>query len=113
MTVPPRFDCVLGAANQAVLDKYEKLKDKDSQLVDRFLNNRAKDEKGQRLGSTTTVNWTFTSSGVILTIWAPIWRTILVVYRRTCAGFLITTLYYKFGGILGRDPADVFVKPRR
>lgn len=50
MTVLRRFDCVLGATKKAVLAEYEKHKHKDSQLVDRVLNSRAKDEDGKPLG---------------------------------------------------------------
>ncbi len=50
LTVLRRFDCVLEPSKKAVLKEYEKHKGKDSQLVDRVLNNRAKDEKGNPLG---------------------------------------------------------------
>jgi len=50
MTVLRRFDCVLGASKKAVLAEYEKHKHKDSQLVDRVLNSRAKGEDGKPLG---------------------------------------------------------------
>ena len=50
LTVLRRFDCVLELSKKAVLEEYEKHKKKDSQLVDRVLNNRAKDEKGNPLG---------------------------------------------------------------
>ena len=50
LTVLRRFDCVLEPTKKAVLKEYEKHKKKDSQLVDRVLNNRAKDEKGNSLG---------------------------------------------------------------
>jgi type I restriction enzyme M protein len=50
MTVLRRFDCVLGLTKKAVLAEYEKHKHKDSQLVDRVLNSRAKGENGKPLG---------------------------------------------------------------
>ena len=50
MTVLRRFDCVLGATKKTVLAKYKKLKRKDSQLVDRVLNSKAKDDDKKPLG---------------------------------------------------------------
>lgn len=50
MTVLRRFDCVLDATKKTVLAEYEKHKHKDSQLVDRVLNIRAKGEDGKPLG---------------------------------------------------------------
>ncbi len=50
LTVLRRFDAVLASTKEAVLKRYETLKDKDPQLVDRVLNELAKDEDGQSLG---------------------------------------------------------------
>lgn len=50
LTVLRRFDCVLEATKKAVLSEYEKLKHKDSQLVERVLNSRAKGDDGKPLG---------------------------------------------------------------
>ncbi len=50
LTVLRRFDCVLEATKKAVLSEHEKLKHKDSQLVDRVLNSRAKSDDGKPLG---------------------------------------------------------------
>ena len=50
LTVLRRFDCVLGLTKENVLAEHEKLQGKDSQLIDRVLNSRAKDEKGNPLG---------------------------------------------------------------
>jgi len=50
MTVLRRFDCVLGATKQKVLAEYENLKHKDSQLVDRVLNSKAKGDDKKPLG---------------------------------------------------------------
>ncbi len=50
MTVLRRFDCVLSPTKKAVLAEYEKHKHKDSLLVEKILNERAKDENGRSLG---------------------------------------------------------------
>lgn len=50
LTVLRRFDAVLAPTKEAVLKRYETLKDKDPQLVDRVLNELAKDDDGQPLG---------------------------------------------------------------
>jgi type I restriction enzyme M protein len=50
LTVLRRFDAVLAPTKETVLKRYETLKDKDPQLVDRVLNELAKDENGQPLG---------------------------------------------------------------
>lgn len=50
LTVLRRFDAVLAPTKEAVLKRYETLKDKDPQLVDRVLNELAKDEDGKPLG---------------------------------------------------------------
>jgi type I restriction enzyme M protein len=50
LTVLRRFDAVLAPTKEAVLKRFEALKDKDPQLVDRVLNQLAKDEDGQPLG---------------------------------------------------------------
>jgi len=50
LTVLRRFDAVLAPTKEAVLKRYETLKDKDPQLVDRVLNELAKDDEGQPLG---------------------------------------------------------------
>ncbi|HFS82680.1 MAG TPA: SAM-dependent DNA methyltransferase, partial [Epsilonproteobacteria bacterium] len=50
LTVLRRFDCVLDATKADVLKEYEKLKRKDPQVVDKILNNKAKDKNGKPLG---------------------------------------------------------------
>jgi type I restriction enzyme M protein len=50
LTVLRRFDAVLAPTKEAVLQKFDSLKDKDRQLVDRVLNELAKDEDGKPLG---------------------------------------------------------------
>jgi type I restriction enzyme M protein len=50
LTVLRRFDAVLAPTKEAVLKLYETLKDKDPQLVDRVLNESAKDDDGNPLG---------------------------------------------------------------
>jgi type I restriction enzyme M protein len=50
LTVLRRFDAVLAPTKEAVLKRYETLKDKDPQLVDRVLNELAMDDDGQPLG---------------------------------------------------------------
>ena len=50
LTVLRRFDCVLELSKEKVLAEYKKLEGKDSQLIDKVLNNRAKDKDGQPLG---------------------------------------------------------------
>ena len=50
MTVLRRFDAVLAPTKEAVLKRYETLKGKDPQLVDRVLNELAKDDDGKPLG---------------------------------------------------------------
>ncbi len=50
LTVLRRFDAVLALTKASVLKRYETLKDKDPQLVDRVLNELAKDEDGKPLG---------------------------------------------------------------
>lgn len=50
LTVLRRFDAVLAPTKEAVLKRYETLKDKDPQLVDRVLNELAKDDEGKPLG---------------------------------------------------------------
>lgn len=50
LTVLRRFDAVLAPTKDAVLQKHQALKDKDLQLVDRVLNELAKDEDGVPLG---------------------------------------------------------------
>lgn len=50
LTVLRRFDAVLAPTKEAVLKRCETLKDKDPQLVDRVLNELAKDEDGKPLG---------------------------------------------------------------
>jgi len=50
LTVLRRFDAVLAPTKEAVLRKHATLKDKDPQLVDRILNELAKDEEGKPLG---------------------------------------------------------------
>jgi len=50
LTVLRRFDCVLEPTKEEVLKEYKKYEGKDSQLVDKVLNNRAKDEDKKPLG---------------------------------------------------------------
>jgi type I restriction enzyme M protein len=50
LTVLRRFDAVLAPTKEAVLKRFDTLKDKDPQLVDRVLNELAKDEDGKPLG---------------------------------------------------------------
>jgi len=50
LTVLRRFDCVLQHSKGAVLNEYQKLSGKDTQLIDKVLNNRARDEDGNPLG---------------------------------------------------------------
>lgn len=50
LTVLRRFDAVLAPTKEAVLKRFASLKDKDRQLVDRVLNELAKDEDGKPLG---------------------------------------------------------------
>ncbi|MCO5762881.1 MAG: type I restriction-modification system subunit M N-terminal domain-containing protein, partial [Chromatiaceae bacterium] len=50
LTVLRRFDAVLAPTKEVVLKRFDTLKDKDPQLVDRVLNELAKDEDGQPLG---------------------------------------------------------------
>ncbi len=50
LTVLRRFDAVLAPTKEKVLRRYESLKDKDPQLVDRILNELAEDEEGRPLG---------------------------------------------------------------
>ena len=50
LTVLRRFDAVLAPTKEAVLQRYDSLKDKDRQLADRVLNELAKDEDGKPLG---------------------------------------------------------------
>lgn len=50
LTVLRRFDAVLAPTKESVLKRYETLKDKEPQLVDRVLNELAKDEEGNPLG---------------------------------------------------------------
>ncbi len=50
LTVLRRFDCVLESTKARVLREYEKLKGKDEQLIDKVLNNKARDENGNPLG---------------------------------------------------------------
>ncbi|MFA6928696.1 MAG: class I SAM-dependent DNA methyltransferase [Lentisphaeria bacterium] len=50
LTVLRRFDAVLAPTKEAVLQRFDSLKDKDRQLVDRVLNELAKDEDGKPLG---------------------------------------------------------------
>lgn len=50
LTVLRRFDCVLEPTKEEVLKEYEKYKDKDPQVVDKILNNKAKDQNGNPLG---------------------------------------------------------------
>lgn len=50
LTVLRRFDAVLALTKQAVLLRYQALKGKDAALIDRVLNETAKDEDGRALG---------------------------------------------------------------
>ncbi len=50
LTVLRRFDAVLAPTKQAVLIRYEALKNKESQAIDSILNQTAKDEHGNPLG---------------------------------------------------------------
>jgi type I restriction enzyme M protein len=50
LTVLRRFDAVLAPTKEAVLKRHETLKEKDPQLVDRVLNELARDDDGQPLG---------------------------------------------------------------
>lgn len=50
LTVLRRFDAVLAHTKEAVLARFEGLKGKDAALVDRLLNELAKDEDGRPLG---------------------------------------------------------------
>jgi type I restriction enzyme M protein len=50
LTVLRRFDAVLALTKETVLKRYDTLKDKDPQLVDRVLNELAQDEVGRPLG---------------------------------------------------------------
>ncbi len=50
LTVLRRFDCVLEPTKEKVLREYEKLKGKDPQVIDKVLNNRAKNGDGKPLG---------------------------------------------------------------
>lgn len=50
LTVLRRFDAVLLPTKAAVLKRYETIRNKDPQLVDRVLNELAKDEHGEPLG---------------------------------------------------------------
>lgn len=50
LTVLRRFDAVLAPTKDEVLKRYETLKDKDPQLIDRVLNVLAKDDEGRPLG---------------------------------------------------------------
>jgi len=50
LTVLRRFDCVLQYSKADVLREYKKLQGKDAQLIDKVLNNRARDEDGNPLG---------------------------------------------------------------
>lgn len=50
LTVLRRFDAVLAPTKEAVLARHEALKDKDAALVDRILNELAKDDAGRPLG---------------------------------------------------------------
>lgn len=50
LTVLRRFDAVLALTKETVLKRYGTLKDKDAQLVDRVLNEVAKDDEGNPLG---------------------------------------------------------------
>src|SRR5690606_38667899 len=50
LTVLRRFDAVLAPTKEEVLKRYERLQGKDPQLVDRVLNELAKDDEGKPLG---------------------------------------------------------------
>ncbi len=50
LTVLRRFDAVLAPTKEVVLKRFAGLKDKEPQMVDRVLNNLAKDEDGNPLG---------------------------------------------------------------
>ena len=50
LTVLRRFDAVLAPTKETVLKRYADLAGKDPQLVDKILNNLARDEKGKPLG---------------------------------------------------------------
>lgn len=50
LTVLRRFDAVLAPSKEIVLNRYTAIKDKEPQLVDRILNELAKDEQGNPLG---------------------------------------------------------------
>lgn len=50
LTVLRRFDAVLAPSKAAVLERYEKIKGKDPNVVDRVLNELATDEDGRSLG---------------------------------------------------------------
>jgi type I restriction enzyme M protein len=50
LTVLRRFDAVLGPTKEAVLARYKTLRGKENTLVDRVLNEVAKDDEGQALG---------------------------------------------------------------
>ena len=50
LTVLRRFDAALASTKADVLKKYKLIKDKDSQFVDRILNEIAKDDSGNPLG---------------------------------------------------------------
>jgi len=50
LTVLRRFDCVLEDSKEDVLAAYEKIKDKDPEVIDKILNQKAKDRNGNSLG---------------------------------------------------------------
>ena len=50
LTVLRRFDAVLAPTKETVVKRYAGLSDKDPQLVDKILNNLARDEEGEALG---------------------------------------------------------------
>ncbi len=50
LTVLRRFDAVLAPTKEVVLKRFDTLRDKDPQLVDRVLNELAKDDDGKPLG---------------------------------------------------------------
>jgi len=50
LTVLRRFDAVLAPTKETVLKRYADLAGKDPQLVDKILNNLARDEEGKPLG---------------------------------------------------------------
>jgi len=50
LTVLRRFDCVLEATKEEVIAQYEKLKEKDPDVIDKILNQRAKGSDGRPLG---------------------------------------------------------------